>query len=269
MSLSFAKSDELAYLSRMVHPTRASASTVLPAEVARFDALARDWWDPAGPMRALHRINPLRLGYVRDEVCARFGRDPKAPFAFEELDMLDVGCGAGLLSEPLARLGADVTGLDPASANLEAARRHAEAGGLAIDYRADTVEALAASGRVFDVVLALEVVEHVPDMAAFVAACGRCVKPGGLLVLSTVNRTLRSFALAIVAAEYVLRWVPRGTHDWDKFVTPDELRHAVRRAGLGGFRTRGMVFNPLDNAWRLSRDTAVNYLAVADRPSSR
>ena len=243
-----------------------AAAGVDPAEVARFDALARDWWDPAGPMRALHRINPLRLGYVRDEVCARFGRDPKAPFAFEGLDMLDVGCGAGLLSEPLARLGAAVTGLDPASANLEAAGRHAEAGGLEIDYRADTIEAVAASGRVFDVVLALEVVEHVPDMTAFVAACGRCVKPGGLLVLSTLNRTLRSFALAIVGAEYVLRWLPRGTHDWDKFVTPDELRDAVRRAGLAGFRTRGMVFNPLDNAWRLSRDTAVNYLAVAERP---
>jgi 2-polyprenyl-6-hydroxyphenyl methylase/3-demethylubiquinone-9 3-methyltransferase len=242
------------------------AASIIPAEVARFDALAREWWDPNGPMRPLHRINPLRLGFVRDEACRHFGRDPRAPFALEGLSALDVGCGAGLLSEPLARLGAEVTGLDPAPANIEAARRHAEGTGLDILYRTDLVETVAASGERYDLVLAMEVVEHVPDVHAFVEACAACAKPGGLVLLSTINRTLRSFALAIVGAEYVLRWLPRGTHEWEKFVTPAELRLACAAAGLTGFQTRGMVFNPLADSWRLSSDTAVNYLAAAARP---
>lgn len=245
-----------------------ASTTVDRAEVERFDRLAREWWDPAGPMRPLHRINPVRLAYIRGEICWHFGRDGRAPFPFEELSVVDVGCGAGLLSEPMARLGATVTGLDPGTASIAAARLHAEAGGLAIEYRTDTVEALAAAGVRFDIVLAMEVVEHVSDVETFVQACAAAVRPGGLLLLATINRTLRSFALAIVGAEYVLRWLPRGTHDWEKFVTPEELRRAVVGTGLTGFRTRGMVFDPLANEWRLARDTAVNYLAAAAKPEA-
>lgn len=245
---------------------RRRPGSVDPAEVARFDRLAASWWDPDGPMRPLHRINPLRLGFIRDEACRRLGRDPRTPFVLDGLSALDVGCGAGLLSEPLARLGAAVTGLDPAGAGIAAARRHAEAGGLAIDYRTDSVEAVAAAGERFDLVVAMEVVEHVPDVPAFVRACAEALKPGGLLLVSTLNRTLRSFALAIVGAEYVLRWLPRGTHDWERFVTPTELEAALAGAGLSGVRTRGMVFDPLRAEWRLSGDVAVNYLAAAVRP---
>jgi 2-polyprenyl-6-hydroxyphenyl methylase/3-demethylubiquinone-9 3-methyltransferase len=241
-------------------------ASVDPAEVARFDALAADWWDPDGRMAPLHKINPLRLGFIRDEVCRHYGRDAKAPFSFSGLSVLDIGCGAGLLSEPMARLGGTVAALDPASANIAAARRHAEAGGLSIDYRDEPVEAVAARGEIFDVVLAMEVVEHVVDVESFVRACGAVVAPGGLLLMATLNRTLRSFALAIVGAEYVLRWLPRGTHDWDKFVTPDELGQAIRAAGLRRVRNRGMIFDPLAREWRLGRDTAVNYLAVAEKP---
>ena len=244
----------------------AGSRSVDQREVDRFDRLARDWWDSNGPMRALHRINPLRLTFIRDETCAHFGRDRRETFAFAGLSMLDVGCGAGLLSEPMARLGGAVTALDPSTRNIEAARHHAAEGALAIDYRTETVEAVAGRGETFDVVIAMEVVEHVREVDAFIDACGRTVRPGGLLFLATINRTLRSFALAIVGAEYVLRWLPRGTHDWEKFVTPEELRSSVAGAGLTGFRTRGMVFNPLEREWSLSRDTAVNYLAVAEKP---
>ena len=241
--------------------------TVDPAEVRRFERLAPDWWNPNGPMRALHRINPVRLGFVRDEACRHFGRDPDDPFWLDGLSALDVGCGAGLLSEPLARVGAQVTGIDPAPGNVAAARQHAEAAGLSVDYRPDTVEAVAEAGGRFDLVLALEVVEHVGDVDAFLRGCAAALAPGGLLLLSTINRTMRSFALAIVGAEYVLRWVPRGTHDWDKFVTPGELQDAVEAAGLREFRTRGLVFDVLDRDWRLSGDTAVNYLAAAAKPA--
>ncbi|NNM71091.1 bifunctional 2-polyprenyl-6-hydroxyphenol methylase/3-demethylubiquinol 3-O-methyltransferase UbiG [Enterovirga aerilata] len=245
----------------------AGAGTVDRREVDRFDRLARDWWDPKGPMRALHRINPLRMSFIRDEACRHFRREPKAPFPLAGLSVLDVGCGAGLLSEPVARLGGAVTGLDPSARNIEAARRHAAEGGLAIEYRTETVEEIAARGGRFDLVIAMEVVEHVPEVESFVRACGAAVAPGGLLLLATINRTMRSFALAILGAEYLLKWLPKGTHDWEKFVTPDELREAVEAAGLTGFRTRGMVFNPVERDWSLSRDTAVNYLAAAEKPA--
>ncbi len=232
-------------------------------EVAKFDRLARRWWDPNGPMKPLHQINPVRLGYLREQMLGHFGRDGQGYKPLAGLSVLDIGCGAGLLCEPMARLGAAVTGIDPAGENVSVARLHAEEMGLEIDYCQTTVEQISAEGQRFDIVLAMEVVEHVNDVPAFVAAAGTCVKPEGLLALSTLNRTLRSFALAIVGAEYVLRWLPVGTHDWEKFVTPAELEQAVEAAGLHVSDTTGLVFNPLARQWSLARDTAVNYFLTA------
>ncbi|MCO5092799.1 bifunctional 2-polyprenyl-6-hydroxyphenol methylase/3-demethylubiquinol 3-O-methyltransferase UbiG [Bosea sp. (in: a-proteobacteria)] len=242
-----------------------SGTTIDPAEVARFDALARDWWDPKGPMAVLHKFNPVRLAFVRDEVCAHFGRDPGQMRTLAQLSLVDIGCGGGVLCEPLARLGATVTGLDPAPANIAVARAHAEKSGLAIDYREETIEAVVESGRRFDIVLAMEVVEHVADVDAFVASCCAAVKPDGLIVMATINRTLKSYALAIVGAEYVLRWLPKGTHDWEKFVTPAELSAAIETSGFTiGART-GVVFNPLTGRWGAARDMDVNYMLAASR----
>jgi 2-polyprenyl-6-hydroxyphenyl methylase/3-demethylubiquinone-9 3-methyltransferase len=244
------------------------ARTVDPQEVARFDRMAREWWDPQGPMRALHKLNPVRLQYIRDTACRRLGRDERRAHPLAGLTILDVGCGGGMLSEPLARLGAAVTGLDPAPNNIAVARLHAERSGLAIDYREEPVEAVADRAERFDVVLAMEVVEHVTDVAAFIETCCATVAPGGLLVVATINRTVRAFALAIVGAEYILGWLPRGTHQWDKFVTPDELRDAVAAGGLAVTDTRGVVYNPLGDQWLLARDTGVNYMVAAEKAST-
>lgn len=240
-------------------------STIDPAEVARFDAIAKTWWDPRGPMAVLHKFNPIRLAFVRDLACARFGRDPKTLRSLEGLTLVDIGCGGGVLSEPLARLGAQVTGLDPAPTNIAVASAHAQQSGVTIDYRQETIEALVAEGKRFDIVLAMEVVEHVADVEAFVDACCKAVKPGGLLVMATLNRTLKSYALAIVGAEYVLRWLPRGTHDWNRFVTPDELGNAIEANGLELGESTGVVYNPLADRWSMARDMDVNYMLAATR----
>jgi len=243
--------------------TDAAHATIDPAEVARFERIAQTWWDPKGPMRILHKFNPVRLAYIRDEACRRFERDPRSAQSLAGLRILDVGCGGGVLSDPLARLGASVTGLDPAPTNIEVARRHAERAGIAVDYRGETVEAVAARGETFDIVLAMEVVEHVADVQAFINACARAVKPGGFLAMATLNRTLRSFALAIVGAEYVLGWLPKGTHQWEKFVTPEELTLAIEAAGFAVVDQQGVVYNPLRDQWSLARDVGVNYMVLA------
>jgi 2-polyprenyl-6-hydroxyphenyl methylase/3-demethylubiquinone-9 3-methyltransferase len=245
---------------------RAQAASVDTAEIERFSRLAADWWDTRGPMAALHKLNPVRLAYIRDQAAAHFGRDPRKLDSLKGLRMLDIGCGAGILSEPLARLGAEMIGADPAEENIAIARKHAEDNGVAVDYRATTAEALAEAGERFDVVLAMEVVEHVNDVKAFVATCASMVKPGGLMIAATLNRTLKSFALAIVGAEYVLRWLPRGTHQWDKFVTPEELERAFERASLDVIGERGVIYNLLADRWQLSSDMDVNYMLVGERP---
>jgi 2-polyprenyl-6-hydroxyphenyl methylase/3-demethylubiquinone-9 3-methyltransferase len=244
-------------------------SSVDAAEVERFSRHAADWWDTRGPMAALHKFNPVRLAYIRDQAAGHFDRDPKKLDCLKGLRMLDIGCGGGILSEPLARLGAQMVGADPAEENIAAARAHAEETGVAIDYRATTAEELAAAKERFDVVLAMEVVEHVADVSAFIVTCAAMVKPGGLMIVATLNRTLKSFALAIVGAEYVLRWVPRGTHQWDKFVTPVELETAIEDSGLRVTGERGVIYNPFADRWQLSSDMDVNYMLVAQRPKHK
>ena len=243
-----------------------SPNSVDEAEVARFSALAAEWWDERGDMRMLHRLNPVRLGYIRDQTAARFACDPKRLDCLSGLRILDIGCGGGILAEPLARLGASVVGVDPAAANIAVAKRHAEDADVAVDYRCATAETLADNGERFDVVLAMEVVEHVADLALFVRRAAEMVHPGGLMIAATINRTLKSFALAIVAAEYVLGWLPRGTHRWDKLVTPNELERALQAARLRAIEGTGVIYNPLADAWQLSDDMDVNYMMVAERP---
>ncbi|NGM44443.1 bifunctional 2-polyprenyl-6-hydroxyphenol methylase/3-demethylubiquinol 3-O-methyltransferase UbiG [Rhodobacter sp. SGA-6-6] len=241
-------------------------TTVDAAEVAKFEAMAAEWWDPAGKFRPLHQMNPCRLDYITRQIAAEFGRDLTGPLPFKGLRLLDIGCGGGLLSEPMARLGADVVGADAAERNIPVARIHAEQSGLAIDYRHTTAEAMAAAGERFDVVLNMEVVEHVADPLAYLTACRDLLKAGGLMVCSTLNRNAKSFALAIVGAEWVMRWLPKGTHDWQKFMTPDELYDLLRRAGLDPVDRKGMVFNPVSWRWSLSdRDLSVNYVTASIR----
>jgi 2-polyprenyl-6-hydroxyphenyl methylase/3-demethylubiquinone-9 3-methyltransferase len=238
-------------------------TTVDAAEIARFSALAATWWDGDGPMRALHQMNPTRLAWIKRQACLRFRRQENDPRALAGLTALDIGCGGGILAEPLARMGAKVTGIDPAAEVIAAARAHANDVGLAIDYRATTVEDVVAGGARFDIVTALEVVEHVADRSAFVASAAAAVKPDGLLVLSTINRTLKAFLLAIVGAEYILGWVPRGTHEYSKLVTPSELSAALRGAGFRSCAETGVVYAPFTDQWQLSSDMDVNYLMAA------
>jgi 2-polyprenyl-6-hydroxyphenyl methylase/3-demethylubiquinone-9 3-methyltransferase len=242
-------------------------ATIDPAEVAKFERSAAAWWDPAGEAAPLHRINPVRLDYVADQIAAQFGRSRRAASPFAGLSLVDVGCGGGLVCEPMARLGAAVTGVDAGETAIGVARAHAAAAGLTIDYRATTAEALAAEGARFDVALALEVVEHVADPDALLRALAALTRPGGLVILSTLNRTTASFLKAVVGAEFVLRWLPVGTHDWRRFVTPDELSAAAVRAGLAPVDRTGMVFRPLTGLWRLdAADLSVNYLLTATKP---
>ncbi len=242
-------------------------TTVDAGEIAKFERMAAEWWDPRGKFRPLHMLNPCRLDYIAAQIAAEFGRDLGARQPFAGLRLLDIGCGGGLVSEPMARLGATVTGVDAAAGNIPVARLHAEQSGLAIDYRAGTAETLLAGGARFDVVLNLEVVEHVPDPAAYLGVCAGLLAPGGLIVTSTINRNARSFALAIVGAEWVMRWLPRGPHDWRRFITPDELAALLAAAGLDPVDRKGFVFDPLAWSWALSaRDLAVNYVITAVRP---
>jgi 2-polyprenyl-6-hydroxyphenyl methylase/3-demethylubiquinone-9 3-methyltransferase len=236
--------------------------------VRKFGELAHEWWDPDGKFRPLHRFNPVRLAYIRDVVTRHFGRDVKAGKPFAGLRLLDIGCGGGILCEPMARLGAAVVGIDPSETNTDVARLHAGRAGLDIDYRATTAEALAGSGEGFEVVLAMEVVEHVADMSAFIASASALLKAGGLLFVATINRTPKAFALAIVGAEYLLRWLPRGTHDYSKLVRPAELEAALAEAGLIVHDRTGVRYNPLTDRWSRSSDMDVNYMVVAESPLS-
>lgn len=242
-------------------------SSIDPDEIAKFDAMAAEWWDPAGKFRPLHMMNPVRLDYILLQLAAEFGRDRHALQSLQGLRILDIGCGGGLISEPMARLGATVVGADASDVNIAVAGLHAEQQGLTIDYRATTAEALAGAGERFDAVLALEIVEHVADPAAFVATCQGLLRPGGLILMSTLNRTVKSFGAAIIGAEWIMRWLPRGTHEWSRFITPEELTRMMALAGLQAVDARGMVFNPISWEWRLSHeDMSVNYILAARRP---
>ncbi|MGL4309359.1 MAG: bifunctional 2-polyprenyl-6-hydroxyphenol methylase/3-demethylubiquinol 3-O-methyltransferase UbiG [Paracoccaceae bacterium] len=243
------------------------ADTKDPAEIAKFQAMAAEWWNPEGKFKPLHMLNPCRLDYISSQIAAEFDRDLKAAQPFAGLRILDIGCGGGLLSEPMARLGASVLGADAAERNIPVARLHAEQMGLAIDYRHCAAEDLTAQGEIFDVVLNMEVIEHVANPQGFLTTCQTLLRPGGLMICSTLNRNPKSFMMAIVGAEWVMRWLPKGTHDWAKFITPDELYAMIRQAGLDPVDRKGFVFNPVAWSWSLSdRDLSVNYVTASVKP---
>ncbi|MEO1138759.1 MAG: bifunctional 2-polyprenyl-6-hydroxyphenol methylase/3-demethylubiquinol 3-O-methyltransferase UbiG [Pseudomonadota bacterium] len=246
---------------------QAAPSTIDDAEIAKFEAMAAEWWDPNGKFKPLHMLNPCRLDYITGQIAAEFDRDLSGDKPFAGLRILDIGCGGGLLAEPMARLGASVVGADAAPRNIPVAQIHAEQSGLTIDYRHTTAEDMAAAGEQFDVVLNMEVVEHVADPLAYLTACQQLLKPGGLHICSTINRNPKSYVMAIVGAEYVMRWLPKGTHEWNKFVTPDELFDLMTQAGLNPVDKKGFVFNPISWSWSLSdRDLSVNYVTASLKP---
>lgn len=243
-----------------------TTTTIDPAEVAKFEAMAAEWWDPRGKFKPLHMLNPCRLDYITTQIAAEYGRDLTSPHPFAGLRVLDIGCGGGLLSEPMARLGAAVVGADAAAGNIPVAQVHARQSGLSIEYRHTTAEDIAATGEQFDVILNMEVVEHVADPLVFLTACHDLLKPGGLMICSTINRNAKSFAVAIVGTEVIMRWLPHGTHDWKKFITPDEIYVLLKNAGLDPVDRKGMVFNPVSWRWSLSdRDLSVNYVTASIR----
>lgn len=246
---------------------QAAQSTIDASEIAKFEAMAAEWWDPNGKFKPLHMLNPCRLDYITSQIAAEYDRDLGTDKPFSGLRILDIGCGGGLLSEPMARLGADVVGADAAPRNIPVAQIHAEQSGLTIDYRVTTAEDMAAAGEQFDVVLNMEVVEHVASPIDYLTACQQLLKPGGLHICSTINRNPKSFVMAIVGAEYVMRWLPKGTHEWNKFITPDELFDLMTKAGLNPVDKKGFVFNPVSWSWSLSsRDLSVNYVTAALKP---
>ena len=245
----------------------ANRTTIDAAEIERFSRLAAEWWNPTGKFRPLHKFNPVRLAYIREQVLLHFGRDGRAAKPFEGLSILDIGCGGGLVAEPLARLGASVVGADASETNIEVAKLHAAQSGVPVDYRATTAEAILAGGERFDVVTALEIVEHVSDVDYFLSTCADLVKPGGLLFVATINRTFKALGLAIVGAEYVLGWLPKGTHQYEKLVRPEEIEAPLAAAGLSALERIGVTYNPLSAQWRLSSDTDVNYMVLARRPA--
>jgi len=247
---------------------QAQQSTVDAGEIAKFEAMAAEWWDPSGKFKPLHMLNPCRLDYITTQISAEFDRDLSGDAPFDGLRILDIGCGGGLLCEPMARLGAAVVGADAAERNIPVARVHAEQSGLEIDYRHITAEELAAAGEQFDIVLNMEVVEHVANPLTYLTACQQLLKPGGLHICSTINRNPKSYVMAIIGAEHIMRWLPKGTHDWKKFITPDELFELMSQAGLDPVDRKGFVFNPIRWSWSLSpRDLSVNYVTAALKPS--
>lgn len=245
-----------------------TATTINDDEVARFSAMAEQWWDPAGKFKPLHKFNPVRLAYIREQVLDHFGLDGTARHPLKGLSILDIGCGGGLLCEPMARLGATVTGADASEKNIKIASLHAEQSGLKINYLATTSEAIAESGQQFDVVLNMEVVEHVADVPLYLKSCAQLVKPGGLMFVATINRTARAFALAIIGAEYVLNWLPKGTHTYSKFLTPDELISVLKRGGMTVKDKTGVTYSPLRDEWRKTRDMSVNYMLLLEKPAT-
>jgi 2-polyprenyl-6-hydroxyphenyl methylase / 3-demethylubiquinone-9 3-methyltransferase len=245
--------------------TEAARTTIDQTEVDRFSAMAGEWWDPTGKFKPLHKFNPVRIAYIRDKVAEKFGCDPRSHQPLKGLRVLDIGCGGGLLSEPMARMGANVLGADASEKNIGIASTHAGQSGVVVDYRAVTAEALAADGEKFDIVLNMEVVEHVSNVPFFIETCASMVKPGGLMFVATINRTLKAAALAIVGAEYVLRWLPRGTHQYEKLVRPEEIEQPLNASGMNVIDRTGVFFNALSNQWNLSKDMEVNYMLLAER----
>lgn len=252
----------------MSHASANNSRTANAEEIARFSAMAEKWWDPNGAMKPLHKFNPIRLQLLRDNIAAHLGRDANQPDVLKDVEIIDIGCGAGLLSEPLARMGAKMTSIDAAENNIEVAKVHAAQSGLAIDYRNCTPEMLVDEGKQFDIVLNMEVIEHVDDPQFFMQACAALLKPGGLMFVATLNRTIKSLALAKFGAEYILRWLPAGTHDWRKFVKPSEMSGLLRGAGLDLVDITGVTYNPITDKWSAApRDLDINYMVIAQKPA--